>query len=93
MHTYSIKEKALKRLQKISKDLRKEETKDNQNFEQRCTSQFKVNPKVFDCLKVFLKSKIEEWSLPNPSIGPEFFLPSNFSWRENWTNFCKAYKK
>jgi hypothetical protein len=93
MHTHSIKEKALKRIQKICKDLRGEEIKDNQNFEQRWSSHFKVDDKVFDCMKVFLKSKIEEWCLPNPSIGPEFFLPSNFSWKENWRNFCQAFKK
>ena len=54
----------------------------------RWSSNNLLNDNVLDHLKSFLDNKIRDWKLPIPSFkGPEYFLPQNFYWMQNWEDF------
>ena len=63
-------------------------------FVAECPGNNKLTPTKFDYLDPFIKSKLQERSLPNPEAsGPEYFLPCNFDWKKVYNDYCKSYKE
>ncbi len=82
---YSLKLKQFKRLQNCNSN--------NSGFQLNYKNNNFVIPCIIEVLKIFLKNKIEELQMPNPSNkGPEYYLPSNINWNKIYTDFCEIYK-
>ena len=65
----------------------------NETFNNKWKSHKNLEEGVYNLLEVYLKNKIKQWKMPNPSsTGPEFYLPANFNWKKEWREFVENYR-
>lgn len=82
---YSTTSKTIERLQNCIKE--------GKNFDYRWGGNNTIVESVHNDLNEYLKNKVKDWVLPNPgSQANQFYLPSNFNYKETYRTFCTDYK-